>query len=441
MEAVNEREIILDTLMEADKGTYLSIVLGQVLIKYGYLSEKSRSFIKAVCEGTMERRIAIDYIISLKSSVKINKMKPLIRTLLRMSVYQLKYMDGIPESAAINEAVKLAKKRKFQNLSGFVNGVLRNINRMELSEYPSKDIEYSVPEWMYDKVTEWYGEKSADIIFKNALEKPALYIRSNKRVCSTDELLKNLTDEGISAKKTEMYGNALEVYSGALFGTDSFYQGAFQVQDISSMISCLSAAGGFDKDAGVKVLDICAAPGGKSLMISELLPNAVITARDLSETKAFKIEENIERLGAENIIVEVQDATVFDETSENSYDLVIADLPCSGLGVIGRKGDIKYRLLEEDLKSLKELQRDILKCAARYLKKDGVLLYSTCTINPGENVEQLSYIEEQLSLKAESIEEFLPEALQGRSGKEGYIQLLPGIDKCDGFFISRFRKK
>lgn len=440
MDAVNEREIILDTLLETEKGTYLSIVLGQVLIKYAYLNEQSRSFIKAVCEGTMERRISIDYIISQKSSVKINKMKPLIRTLLRMSVYQLKFMNGIPQSAAINEAVKLAKKRKFQNLSGFVNGVLRNIDRMEKIEYPSKAIEYSVPDWLYDSTVKWYGAEKAELIFKHALSKPRLYIRPNSQQYGIDELQQQLLQEGAETVKSEIYKGALVVEKGNIFSTKCFFEGGFAVQDLSSMTACLAAVGGFDSQDEIKVLDVCAAPGGKSLMIADILPKAQITARDLSEFKAEKIEDNINRLGAENIIVEVMDATVFDEASVDKYDLVIADLPCSGLGVMGRKGDIKYRVSAEDLESLKRLQQDILKCAVRYLKKGGVLLYSTCTINPGENLEQYDFITKELALTAESIEEYLPESFRGRTGDKGYIQLLPGADDCDGFFISRYRK-
>lgn len=190
-----------------------------------------------------------------------------------------------------------------------------------------------------------------------------------------------------------------------------------------------------------KVIDVCAAPGGKSIQISEMLgEEGMIISRDLTWAKVDLIEENIARLGAEHIQAECQDALVLVPEDIESADVVIADLPCSGLGVIGRKADIKYRVTPEDLTSLEELQRDILKVVSQYVKPGGVLIYSTCTVNRGENQENVQWFVENFPFHLESLEQYLPEGMCSETVKEGYVQLLPGVYDTDGFFIARLRK-
>lgn len=438
---INERELILDILLEASRGEYLGPLVKQVLDKHAYLNEHSRAFIKAVCEGVTERKLYLDYIIEQKSSVKISKMKPLIRELLRMSVYQLKFMAQIPSSAAINEAVKLAKKRKFNNLSGFVNGVLRNIDRMELPDIESiKDISirYSCPRWIVDRLISWYGAKKAEKMLAVSLEKQPLTARVCLNKNSQQELIDILGKEKVKAEAIKAMPGALELQNvGMLEYNTAFAQGRFTIQDVASQLVGVIAA----PEDGMQVLDLCAAPGGKSCHIAELLKNGSVVARDVSERKLELIEDNANRLDLTNIITQLSDASVYNSEDEEKYDLVLADVPCSGLGVFSRKSDLKYRLKEEDLKALEGIQRSIIDNAVRYVRPGGILIYSTCTVNPGENIKQLEYITDKYNFAAESIEGYLPEYFKGRTGGKGYIQLLQGIDPCDGFFICRLKKQ
>lgn len=448
---INEREIVLDILLEVEKGTYLKTILGQVLEKYAYLPANEKAFIKILSTGCLERQLTLDYIIGLKSKVKPEKMKPVVRQLLRMAVYQLKFMDGVPASAAINEAVKIAKKRKFVNLAPFINGVLRNIDRLgavELEKIEDRSIRYSCPKWLVEAVDEWYGKDKADKILASTLEKTAIMLRVNLDMNTADELVDILATEGIQAVKSDVLEDVLIVKGAAVIASsNAFAKGRYTVQDLSSVITGHVAAGALNsvstedtaKDSRVNVLDMCAAPGGKAILVSQLIgERASVTACDLTETKAALIEDAVARMNIKNVTTLVHDALDFDEGFKGAFDLVIADLPCSGLGVISRKGDIKYRMTADDLMSLQQLQRDILKNAAAYVKAGGILVYSTCTINPGENAEQLEYIQKELGLKKKSIAELVPDMFCDRAAADGYLQLLPGIDPCDGFFVSMF---
>jgi len=460
---VNEREIVLDILLEVEKGTYLKTILGQVLEKYAYLPANEKAFIKILSAGCLERQITLDYIIGLKSKVKPEKMKPVVRALLRMAVYQLKFMDGVPASAAINEAVKIAKKRKFVNLAPFINGVLRNIDRLgeiSLGDIEDKSIRYSCPKWLVASVEKWYGSEKADAILRSTIEKPEMMLRVNTDMNTREELSAILAEEGIQTEASKVLGDMLIVQGSAVVGSSkAFAEGRYTVQDLSSVIAGYVAAGAVagsdafsgEKEEGtsrsgevgkIKVLDMCAAPGGKAILAAQLLGNrAEITACDLTDVKVELIKNALERMKVENVRAVAHDALCFDEEYKNTFDLVIADLPCSGLGVIARKGDIKYRMTEADLESLEGLQRDILKNAAAYVKPGGVLMYSTCTINPGENAKQVDYLQEELGLKMRPFSSLLPDIFAKRADAAGYLQLLPGIDPCDGFFISVFEKR
>lgn len=458
---VNEREIILDILLEVSKGEYLNLILKNVLDKYAYLNSQSRAFIKYVCTGVTQRRLTLDYIIDSKSKVKVSKMKPLIRELLRMSVYQIKFMNSIPSSAAINEAVKLAKKRKFFNLSGFVNGVLRNVDRddsFELEEIEDIGIRYSAPGWIVDSFVGWYGRAVAEKMLAAGLEKSPLTARVCVDKISAKELKNCLETQGITVTMNSAIPNALYLENvNSLMDIEEFRKGFFTIQDVSSQLTGLVAGNALLRkltnsvDAEkVFVVDLCSAPGGKAGHVAEILgERGRIQARDVSENKILKIQENLQRLNRKNVDTCVGDATVFDSSLEGKCDLVIADVPCSGLGVLSRKSDLKYRVLENDLQELKVLQRKILDNAVRYLKKGGLLLYSTCTVNPGENIEQFRYLKETHGLLAVDIKADIPEIFWGNDEKnsangfieEGCVQLLQGLNPCDGFFISLLRRE
>lgn len=429
--SINEREIVLDILMELEKPDTLShVVIGAALAKYQYLLKKQRSFITRLTQGTIERRIELDYIIDSYSKTPVRKMKPLIRNLLELSVYQLKYMDSVPVSAVCNEAVKLAQKRHFTNLKGFVNGVLRNIARnSEQCVYPDRDkdyvkylsVTYSMPEWLIQLWQKTYTNEEIEGIVKGFYEEKITYIRCNTKKLTIEQLESKLAAEGVTAKRVPQlpYALSIEGYD-YLSGLESFQNGEFFVQDISSMLAGEAAA---PKDNDY-IIDVCAAPGGKSMNAALKMSGGHVEARDLTEAKTALIEENISRIGLDNISVKQWDALEPDKEAFEKADIVIADLPCSGLGIIGRKPDIKYNTDRDKLKSLAALQREILSVVCEYVKPGGILLYSTCTINREENEDNVEWF----------VKEF-PFSLEGNTR-----QLLPGKDGTDGFFIARLRK-
>ncbi|MBQ6811614.1 MAG: 16S rRNA (cytosine(967)-C(5))-methyltransferase RsmB, partial [Agathobacter sp.] len=390
---VSVRELVLDILIEVnEKDQYSHLVIRDVLNKYQYLEKQERAFLTRLAEGTIEHMLEMDFIINSFSKVKVKKMKPLIRNLLRMSVYQLKYMDSIPDAAVCNEAVKLAKKRGFGQLRGFVNGVLRNIAR-EVShlQYPDEKLEpvrflevtYSVPAWMVEQWMKDYGYEQTKAICESFLKERPITIRTNLTKITPEALRERLAAEGVTVKTVDTLPYAFEIEDfDYLQSLASFNEGLFYVQDISSMMVAEAAA----PAKGSYIIDVCAAPGGKSSHLAEKLEGTgMVEARDLTEYKVSLIEENIERHGLENMNAVQKDATVLDEASIHKADVLICDLPCSGLGVMGKKTDIRYKMTPEKQKDLVELQRSILLVVYDYVKPGGTLVYSTCTIHKQEN--------------------------------------------------------
>lgn len=436
----NSREIVLDILMEIlEKGNLSHLVLKQALEKYQYLEKQDRAFITRITEGTLEYLIQIDSVINRYSKVKVNKMKPVIRTLLRMSVYQILYMERVPDSAVCNEAVKLAKKRKFQGLTGFVNGVLRNISReKEQLNFASPAERFSIPQWMFSMWEQDYGTERAETIASSFLEDRPLTVRCNTSRASVEAIMESLEAQGIQVEKSVLSDTMLAIHGyDYLEAVQAFAEGLVTVQDTSSSLVGVIAA----PKEGNFVLDVCSAPGGKSMHVADLMKGTgLVESRDLTEYKIMLVEENIARCGFENMQTKVWDATEFDEEMEGKADIVIADLPCSGLGIIGKKPDIKMRLKEEELDELAKLQREILSVVSRYVKPGGKLIFSTCTINKKENEENTAWILENLPFKKKEIASVLPEVLKNDC-VENQIQLLPGIHPCDGFFIAAFERE
>ena len=445
--AINERELILGILLEITRdGEYAHIALRNTLSKYQYLEKRERAFITRVVEGTLEHMMEIDYIINQFSKVKANKMKPVIRTILRSAVYQILYMDSVPNSAVCNEAVKLAAKKGFVNLKGFVNGVLRNIDRnVNDIQYPKTDnmveylsIKYSMPTWILEKWKKSYDWETIERILQGFLQEKGTIIRCNLKQISKEDLKKKLEAEGVTVTQHPYLEYALEISGYDYLGDlESFEDGDFQVQDLSSMLVAEIAA----PKEGDYVIDVCAAPGGKSLHIADKLHGTGhVEARDLTDYKVDLIWDNIERSQMKNVEAVRHDALVYDEESKEKADIVIADLPCSGLGVIGKKADIKYKMAEETQRELAKLQKNILQIVHRYVKPGGTLVYSTCTINEEENMENVRwFLQQNPEFESVSVEPLLCEELK-KSVKEGCLQLLPGIHESDGFFIAAFRK-
>lgn len=451
---INEREIALDILMEInEREQYIHVLLNDALRKYQYLEKNERAFITRLVKGTMECRMTLDYVINQVSSVRVNKMKPLIRNLMRMSVYQMMYMEQVPVSAVCNEAVKLAKKRHFTNLSGFVNGVLRNISRqlptMELPDDYS--VRYSVPQELVDMLKASYGEETMKLILESFLEDSKVSAVVNTIKITKAELMERLSKQGIDVIDAPYVENAFIMSDyNYLEEIPEFIDGMFQIQDISSMLAGMIASPVKDST----VIDVCAAPGGKSIFAALMMEGTGhVISRDVSEKKTEQIDENVQRLGLDNISVETADALEHYLADEERADMLLADVPCSGLGIIGRKPDIKYNVSCEKLDGIVRLQRNILDSVCSYVKHGGYLVYSTCTLNPKENEENVRYIIEK-GFAPVDITELLPGSLVNDAKKagekyldklngdaaRGMLTLIPGVYECDGFFVAKLKR-
>ena len=436
-----ERELILDIILEIlEYGGYSHVVLKKALDKHQYLEKQNRAFITRVAEGTLEYLLTIDAVIDQCSKTKVKKMKPVIRTILRMSVYQILKMDRIPDSAVCDEAVKLAVKRKFHGLKGFVNGVLRTISReKETFVFTDWSRKYSMPDWIIELWKQQYPAETVERMLQAFLEERPTSVRCNLDRASMEEILHSLEQDHVTVQKNPLADHAL-LLSGYdyLDAVSAFRNGWITVQDVSSSFVGEAA----DPKPGDVVLDVCGAPGGKSLHIADKLAGTgQVVVRDLTENKILLVEDNIRRTGFTNIRAEVWDALEKDPSWEKQADIVIADLPCSGLGIIGKKPDIKYQVTKEDLEDLAELQKDILSVVWNYVKPGGKLIYSTCTIDHLENEDQRNWILETLPFEPVSIEGAFGSQVAEETMKDGYVQLLPGRYPCDGFFISAFRRK
>ena len=445
---MNGRDLVLSMLKEIYAGNEFShILIRQVLEKYDYLEGNEKAFIKRLTEGTLERTIELDYVINQFSNTPVNKMKPLIRSLMRMSVYQILYMDAIPDSAVCNEAVKLAALHKFTSLKGFVNGVLRNIARNKESiSYPKKEentvsylsVTYSLPVWIVEHFIREYGEMAEKICAGLLQERPVtIRLREAMMEEQKQALLEAWSEQNIKAiPHTYLpYAYMLEKTEG-IKNVEGFEDGKFQVQDVSSMLVAQVA----DIKPKMQILDVCAAPGGKATHAAEkLMGTGQVVARDLTEYKVNFIWENADRLELTNLWAEEWDACQWDEDKESWADVLFCDAPCSGLGIMGKKRDIKYRLTPENLTDVVKLQRQILETVWKYVKKDGILMYSTCTINREENEKQVQWIVEHLPFEVVSMKEFLPKELKEEESQWG-LQLLPGIHETDGFFLCKLRR-
>ena len=451
--AVNEREVVLDMLLSLREGKLSHTILKDTLDSYLYLDKSSRGFITRLYEGTIEKRLYLDFIIDGYSKTPVKKMKPIIMLLLEMAVYQLFFMDRVPDSAAINEAVKLTKKRGLTGLSGFVNGVLRNIARNKESiVLPDKnkdiitylEIKYSTPKAVVEHFINDYGSEKAEKILAAFEEKRPLTARATKG--DREELIKKLEGEGLSISTDTIFPESVRILELDSLGfLESFEAGDFVIQDESSQF--IGKIVSLPK--GARVLDLCAAPGGKSLLFAEMEEVDEIISCDITESKTELIEDNIRRIGTDKIRTMVNDASLYNPDFVDGFDLVICDLPCSGLGVMGRKRDIKYNVSIDKIRELAILQKKILENAVRYVKKDGRLIYSTCTMTRAENEENFTFISEFKGFSAvdfsDKIRGYVDRYKDGErlvnEAKKGFIRLIPGELGTDGFFVSEYMRE
>lgn len=427
-------------------GQFSNEAKGHYLIRIE--EKRERALATRLFSGCLERMTELDYIIDRFSKTPVRKMKPAVAAILRITVYQLRFMDKIPAGAACNEAVKLTKKLGFSGLSGFVNGVARAVARAETIEYPKAEenrteylsVRYSIPTTFVEQITEQYGAETAEKVFAAFLEKEtSVSVRCMTHTIAVEQMAETFQKAGIRTEKGTYSEEALR-----LFGIDSpetlplFHEGAFYIQDESSMQAVFAAG----LSGGERVLDLCAAPGGKSVLAADILCSSgggTVEARDCTAAKTALLEENKTRCRLQNITVRCLDATAYREEDTEGYDVVLADVPCSGLGILGKKPDIKLFMTREREKELCVLQKKILANAVRYVKKGGVLIFSTCTLNKEENMGGFCFLKE-CGMQPESLEPFLSERLWTDTVKDGYLQMLPGIHQTDGFFVARFRK-
>lgn len=449
MSGINDRELVLSMLLSVEKKEdYSHRIIKDVLEKYDYLPGQEKGFIKRLFEGTVERSIQLDYDLNQISHIPTTKMKPLIRCLLRMSAYQILFMDAVPDAAAVNEAVRIAQRHKYHDLKGFVNGVLRRLcEKKDQLSLPSEkeqplaylSVAYSVPEWLAEHFLAEQGYETAKQILEGLLAVRPVTIRFAARAAEKQaDLLEQFAKQGVRVREHPYGENAYYLENCEnLAMLPGFGEGLFTVQDASSMLAV--AAAGIRK--GDRVLDVCAAPGGKTVLAAEYAgESGSVEARDVSDYKVSLIEEAAARMQCTNVSARVWDATVPDAGSFESADVVLADVPCTGLGVIGKKRDIKYRQSRENLTAITALQKEIVRQAARYVKPGGTLLYSTCTINRAENEDMVRWMEEELSLIPETVAPVLSRFPHTETAEEGYMQLLPGIHDTDGFFFAKLKR-
>ena len=418
--------------------SYSNILLDSALDEAG-LSERDRAFASALFYGVTERKMTLDFVIKQYSSMDFGKIEPEALAVLRMGIYQMMYMDSVPVSAAVNESVKLCKKLKLFGAQGFVNGVLRSIARNNMQvDYSGLDvgerlsIEYSCPRWIADKWTREYGEENAVKALKASIGAPPIYARVNTVKTTDEELLRILKKEGIKASINPRLAGCIRLEkTGDIEQSEAFKEGLFHVQDVASQLCCLT----LKPIVNETVLDICAAPGGKSFTMAELMGNnGRVISMDLYEQRVGLIAKGAERLGLRIVEPRENNAARFNEELPQA-DKVLCDVPCSGLGVIRRKPEIKYKE-ESEFEELPKLQRAILDVSSRYVKVGGTLVYSTCTLSRAEN-DEVAQDFANTHPDFSPIVQPIPYAGAENSPMRTFF---PEEDGGDGFFTAAFRR-
>ncbi|MBP5427128.1 MAG: 16S rRNA (cytosine(967)-C(5))-methyltransferase RsmB [Clostridiales bacterium] len=440
------RELILKILVNILKeGAYSNIELNKCF-KVNKLDQRDTAFISEMVMGVLKYKERLDYVIAQFSSIKLKKISVWIINTLRMGVYQLMFMDRVPQSAAVNECVKLAKRYGHAYSSKFVNGVLRNIARnIEKIEYPAKDtpeylsVCYSYPMWLVEKFVDEFGHDFAKELLKSLNDKPKFCIRANTTKVTVKELLDMFKERGVKAFESGMskYGLVVE-NSHNITGMDLYENGYFTIQDESSM----KVAEILDPRVGDVVIDVCAAPGGKTTHIAEIMNNSgVLYSQDLYLHKVNLIKSAAKRLGLSNIKTNVYDATNVRENLIGKADKVLVDAPCTGLGIVRRKPDIKWRKEISDIDNISTLQYKILCSASKYVKVGGSIVYSTCTVMREENIEVVNkFLKEHGDFEIEDITGFIPDSINSSTAKDGYMEFYPNIQGTDGFFVAKMKK-
>ncbi len=438
------RETALKILYDISENAAYSNISVNRYLESVELRELDRAFATELAYGTVKWLIEIDYIIDRFSSVKLKKLSPWIKNILRLGIYQLLHTDRIPASAAVNTSVELAKRYGHQASSRFVNAVLRNIDRSRQNiPYPKREditkylsIIYSHPEDLVSRWLKLFGAEFTEALLKSNNEVPDFNVRVNTLKTNRRELIEALKQEGCQAHEGNYLVESVILDNpSSIAKLQAFQKGYFTVQDESSMLSSVI----LEPKEGQLAVDVCSAPGGKSTHIAQLMNNkGTVLSRDIHPHKLKLIEQTAARLGIDIIETELFDAAKLDENLIGKADRVLVDAPCTGLGIIRKKPDIKYSGNIGQQKEIVELQKQVLANAAKYVKPGGFLVYSTCTILPEENLDNVkAFLEENKDYKLAGFEKLLPENLKTGTSLEGYIQLYPNLNQTDGFFISK----
>ena len=453
--ADKSRNLVFHMLTEVlEKKAYSNIVL-QKSLRSVKLTQEEKSFVTALYYGTITRLHTLDYYLKKNLKKKFETLDPAVHQLLRMGVWQLLYAHSVPSFAAVNETVKLAKLYTNEGGVRLINAILRSIAaEIEAGTIdPEKarfDVKYSLNRELSGCLIKWYGEERAASIADAFLKDPVITARVNTFRIGREELVRRLRDEGVDSEEGRLSDDALilSLNGHALYELASFREGLFMVQDEAAMLAAIF----MNPKAGWKVLDVCSAPGGKACHMAEKMGDkGRILALDINESRLQMVEENQARLGLTCIDTALADALILSEELaeyKGYYNAVLADAPCSGLGLLLRKPDIRHTMTYEKMNDLLTVQETILDQAALFVRPGGTLMYSTCTINPHENDGQA----DAFLAKHENFEEYpFDDILPGKTvlrteahlaeAKRGRLKLLPDEDGCDGFYIARFRRK
>lgn len=432
------RKFVLKILLKMSGNSAYSNILLDEALKKSTLSPQDKKFAAALFYGVLERQLTLDIIIKKYCNKPLSKLSDEVRQILRMGIYQLCYMDSVPESAAVNESVILAKKNRNPAASGFVNAVLRSFIRDDLqlpfseNKIENLSLEYSCPKWLVQKWIDEYGYNCAESMLFTSVGRAPVTIKVNTTKITADELIKEFESEEIIAEKSDIIENCLVIKTGASVASSEAYKlGYFHVQDVSSQICCKA----LNAQKGENVLDICSAPGGKTFTLAEIMEDdGNLFAYDLHENRVQLIWKGAKRLGLNCVKPKVNNGKVFNEKIPMA-DKILCDVPCSGLGVIRRKPEIKYKN-PDDFERLPNVQYDILCTSSKYLKVGGELVYSTCTLSKAENDEVIDrFLNEHSDFEKMNI---LSEYEKPFGSYKATIS--PDLCNSDGFFIAKIKR-
>ena len=435
------------------RGGYSSLTVNEYLKKIaGQTEERDRRFFTNLVYTTLEHLPSIDAVIAAHSKTPLKKIKPYLLVCLRMGICQLKYMESVPDRAAINETVELVKKSKQRALSGFVNGVLRGAQRNDCA-YPLPDpeqepvkalgLQYDMPEWIVAIWLRDYGKEQTKVLLQKMQQPGSVCLRANTLKANSEEIGKRIAESVGEDGSVRQSGTVPEAFYAEHIGDISkwelYRKGYIAVQDESSMLAALATGA----KPGDRVLDLCAAPGGKSAFMAQMMQDqGMISSRDLHEHRVKLIRQNAERLGINCIQAEAADATQAKQEDYEQYDVVLLDAPCSGLGIMRSKPDIKLHHTLQDVEELAELQRQILSVAAEAVKPGGTLVYSTCTLNKKENDEQVEwFLEKYPKFALKDLEKRLPSLPECDRLWKKHLTLWPQAGGHDGFFVACLEKQ